>query len=64
MGFSENLRKRREEQQITQVQLAERIGVSQALICQYELGACQPNITMGVLLAKKLDTTCEKLVEG
>ncbi len=64
MGFSENLRKRREERKVSQIQLAELVGVSQGLISQYETGICQPSVTLGVVIAKALDVTAEELVGG
>ncbi|MCM1228335.1 MAG: helix-turn-helix domain-containing protein [Clostridium sp.] len=62
MAFAENLKKLREAKGWTQAELANMVGVGQPAIAQYEMGIKVPNIVVGLLLAKKLDTTCEELV--
>lgn len=64
MGFSENIRKIREYRKLTQVQLADRIGVTPAAVNQYEKGIKLPNIIYAVKIADVLGTTCEELVNG
>ena len=63
MSFSENLKRKREEKEYTQVELAKLVGVAQAMISKYESGVAIPNIALGVQLAKALSTTCEDLVQ-
>ncbi len=60
--FAENLVRLRNEKQITQEELAKRVGVSQSAIWQYENGDATPKISIAVALAKQLGTTCEALV--
>lgn len=60
--FAENLARLRTEKQITQEELARRVGVSQSAIWQYENGDATPKISIAVALAKQLGTTCEVLV--
>lgn len=62
MGFSENLRKAREENEISQAELAEKLGISQTAIYSYEKGSKVPNVVLGCLIAEKLGLTCEELV--
>lgn len=62
MAFSDNLRKAREREGMTQLELAKAIGVSQPTVAQYEKGQILPTIITGVSLARALNTTCEALV--
>lgn len=62
MSFSDNLKKAREREGMTQLELAQSVGVSQPTIAQYEKGLILPTIVTGVSLARALNTTCEDLV--
>lgn len=62
MAFAENVRKLREEKGLTQQELANLVEIAQSTIAQYEKGMKVPTIITGVLLAKRLGTTCEDLV--
>ena len=62
MAFNENLKKAREMHNMTQLELAKAIGVSQPTVAQYEKGLILPTIVTGVSLARALNTTCEDLV--
>lgn len=62
MSFSNNLKRLREEKELTQAELAKRIQVAQPTIAMYERGTKLPSILVGVELAKVLNTTCEELV--
>lgn len=64
MAFAENVKRLREEKGLTQAELANLIEVSQPVVAQYEKGMKVPTIITGALLAKRLGTTCEELVEG
>lgn len=62
MALAENVKRLREEKGLTQSELANLIGVAQPMVAQYEKGMKVPTIITGVLLAKRLGTTCEELV--
>ena len=62
MAFAENVKRLREAKGLTQAELANLVEVSQPTVAQYEKGLKVPTIITGVLLAKRLNTTCEKLV--
>lgn len=62
MAFAENLKRLREEKGLTQKQLAEKIGVAQSMVAQYERFMKLPTIVTGVEIANTLETTCEELV--
>lgn len=64
MGFAENLERERKRHGLTQEQLAEKLGVSQGVISQYENGITSPTVILAVKLASLLETTCERLVRG
>lgn len=62
MSFAENVKRLREQQNLTQKELAERIGITQPTIAQYEMGIKVPTIIVGAKLAEQLGTTCEELL--
>lgn len=62
MSFGENLKRRREQKDLTQQQLANNVSVSQVMIAQYESGIKFPNVLLAVKIARRLGTTCEELV--
>ena len=62
MAFAENVKRLREQQNLTQKELAERIGITQPTIAQYEMGIKVPTIIVGAKLAEQLGTTCEELL--
>lgn len=62
MSFQKNIQRLREEQNLTQEELAKAVGIAQAQIAKYENGITVPNIILGVQIAKKLGTTCEEMV--
>lgn len=57
------LYKYRKEKGITQRELAEKLGVTQPTITQYETGARKPDIVTLKKLAKILDCTTDQLLE-
>lgn len=64
MSFARNVRRLREKNHLTQVELAQKVGVSQQAILNFEKDRNKPNIITAVSIAKALNTTCEELVEG
>lgn len=63
MAFAENVKRLREKKGLTQAELANLIDVAQPTVAQYEKGIKVPTIITGVLLAKRLGTTCEDIVK-
>ncbi len=64
MSFADNVKKLREQKGLSQLELAEKIDVTQPMIAQYEKGLKIPTIITGVELARALGTTCEELVSS
>ncbi|MDE6905949.1 MAG: helix-turn-helix domain-containing protein [Lachnospiraceae bacterium] len=56
--------KKRKEQNLTQEQLAEKIGVSNKTISKWETGKCMPDYSVIELLCKELNTTLGELMNG
>lgn len=52
----------REQKNMTQAQLAQRLGVTQEYISLMERGVKYPGLRLGVQLARVLSTTAERLV--
>lgn len=64
MSFAENVKRLREEKRITQKELAERVGITQPTVAQYEMGIKVPTIVIGARIAEQLGTTCEELINN
>lgn len=56
--------KKRKEQNLTQEQLAQRLGVSNKTISKWETGKCMPDYSVIELLCKELNTTLAELMNG
>ena len=56
--------KKRKEQNLTQEQLAERLGVSNKTISKWETGKCMPDYSIVESLCKELNTTLAELING
>jgi transcriptional regulator with XRE-family HTH domain len=63
-SFGRNVRRHREEQKITQEQLAERADLDQTYISGIERGLRNPGIKNVARLAKALEVPTAILVEG
>ena len=64
MNFGKNLRAERERQGITQQDLAARVGITQGVIAQYELGSKSPSVVTAEAIADALGVKLEKLLKG
>ncbi|MCL2037391.1 helix-turn-helix transcriptional regulator [Candidatus Saccharibacteria bacterium] len=64
MQFSKNLRELRTRQNITQEQLAEKIGVSRQMIARYESAENFPEMDKAITIAKVLNCTLDDLVNS
>lgn len=58
------LRKMRQENNLTQAELAAKIGVNANTVTQWETGARKPNIIMLKRVAKVLNCTTDELLEN
>lgn len=56
--------KKRKEQNLTQEQLAERLGVSNKTVSKWETGKCMPDYSIVEFLCKELNTTLSELMNG
>jgi len=55
---------KRKEKNLTQEQLAEKIGVSNKTISKWENGKCMPDYSVIEILCKELDVTVSELLDG
>ena len=56
--------RKRKEKNLTQEQLAEKIGVSNKTISKWETGKCMPNYSVIELLCEELNITLAELMNG
>jgi transcriptional regulator with XRE-family HTH domain len=56
--------KKRKEKNLTQEQLAEKLGVSNKTVSKWETGKCMPDYSIIKLLCKELDITVSELIDG
>ena len=59
-----NIRAKRIEKNMTQAEIAARIGVNQNTVSQWETGERMPRAVMIIQLAKVLDCTVDELLNG
>lgn len=62
MSFSTELRKRRRDKDISQPQLAQKIGVGQSVVSMYERDAAKPTFEGLLKIAKVLECSVDDLV--
>lgn len=62
MSVGANIRRLREDKGITQARLAERAGISGAMLCQIERGTKIPSLLLSVEIADALGCTVEDLL--
>lgn len=62
MNIGENLRKIRLERNVTQAELAEKIGVTQSMLCQIERGTKALSVMLAVDIAKYLKCDLDELL--
>ena len=60
--LAKNLERLRTERQMTQEELAKRVGFSQPAIAQYEKGAATPRLFVTIRLATALSVSIEDLI--
>lgn len=64
MDFSEKLKQIRNNEGISQEQLAERIGVSRQAVTKWETGKGLPDIENMTILAEIFKVTLDELISG
>jgi transcriptional regulator with XRE-family HTH domain len=64
MSFADNLREIRKERQISQEELAERIGVSRQAISKWEQGSGYPETETLIVLSQELNVSLDYLMLG
>lgn len=55
---------KRKEKNLTQAQLAEKLGISNKTISKWETGKCMPDYSIIEMLCKELDITIAELMDG
>jgi transcriptional regulator with XRE-family HTH domain len=63
MSFGTVLRKVRKGRGVTQLQLAEKLGVTQATVARYEKGIMTPEVKRVTQMAKVLEVSVQELLE-
>ena len=64
MEFAKNLKRERENIGLTQAEFADRIGVEQPTVAQYERGIKQPAFLTIVNIERVLGVSVRELVDG
>lgn len=62
--IGEFIAKKRKEKNLTQEQLAQRLGVSNKSISKWECGRCMPDYSVIELLCKELDVSIAQIFNG
>lgn len=64
MSVGDNIRRVRLERGMTQAYLAEKAGITQAMLCQIERGTKNPSLQVGKEISDILGCGMEKLLES
>lgn len=64
MTIGKNIQEVRESQNLTQAETAERVGITQAALCQIERGTRNPSLQVAAGLAEVLGCKIERFLEG
>ena len=64
MSVGENIRRIREQKNMTQAYVAESAGISQAMLCQIEKGTKNPSLQVGKEIADTLGCDLSCLLTG
>lgn len=64
MSVGENIRTRREAMGFSQTSVAEKAGITAAMLCQVERGTKNPSLQVAAEIAKVLECSLEELLEG
>lgn len=62
--FGRNMRIRRAALGISQTKLAEKSGISDTTLCQYELGNHTPNLASAIKIANALEISLDALLDA
>ncbi len=63
MSLGSNIRQIREQKGITQAELAEKAGITQAMMCQIERGTKNPSLQVGNEIANLLGCSIDELLD-
>jgi transcriptional regulator with XRE-family HTH domain len=61
-NLGQRIRQAREQAQMSQVELARRIGISANALCSIETGETDPRVSRVVAIARELQTSLDALV--
>mgnify|MGYP003527994165 FL=1 len=64
MNFGDYISQKRKEKNLTQMQLAEILGVSNKTVSKWENGNCMPDYSIIKPLCKELEITVSELMDG
>lgn len=64
MDFGNTIKILRENRKLSQKQLADTVGVTQAMICQIEKNLRVPSLIVGYEIAKALNVSVDELCKG
>jgi len=62
--IGKNIQEVRESQNLTQAETAERVGITQAALCQIERGTRNPSLQVAAGLAAVFGCKIERFLEG
>lgn len=62
MSIGENIKKIRIKNEMSQVELAEKINVTQSMLCQIERGTKTVSLPLSTEIAAALDCTLDELI--
>lgn len=64
MNIGASIRHIREKKGMSQAELAEKVNVSQSMLCQIERGTKSPSLALSIEIVSVLGCTLNEIVEG
>lgn len=64
MNVGTSIRRIRESRGMTQTELAEKVHITQSMLCQIERGTKAPSLPLSAEIAESLGCTLNDIVEG
>ncbi len=64
MSVGENIKRIREQNGSSQIELAERVGITQSMLCQIERGTKNPSLQVGKAIADILGCKIDDLMKN
>jgi len=64
INFPKNLQAKRKSKSITQVEMANQLGISRSMLASYEQGVAEPSLCVLVKISNLLNVSADSLIKN